>query len=91
MQNIESRSSASTTKMNDLLLKLDETKINLMNVTSKLLALQNNQFVENRVCEDDETIANVSEVPKTDSNVSILVLVKYFVVVFDSGSAWMFY
>lgn len=72
MQNIESRSSASTTKMNDLLLKLDETKINLMNVTSKLLALQNNQFVENRVCEDDETIANVSEVPKTDSNVSVL-------------------
>lgn len=58
--------------MNDLLLKLDETKINLMNVTSKLLALQNNQFVENRVCEDDETIANVSEVPKTDSNVSVL-------------------
>lgn len=55
-----------------MLLKLDETKINLSNVTTKLLALNNKQFVENRVFEDDETIANISEVPKMDeSNVSI--------------------
>jgi hypothetical protein len=48
-----------------------------MNVSSKLLALQNNQFIENRVYEEDETIANFSEVPKLD-NVCIF---RFFLVI----------
>lgn len=46
-----------------MLLKLDETNISLGNTTNKLLALQHSQFVENRVYEEDETIANIEEVP----------------------------
>lgn len=49
------------------MITLDDTKVSLSNVSAKLLSLQNNQFIENRVYEEDETIANISEVPKIEN------------------------
>lgn len=48
------------------MLQLDQTKVTLENATNQLMALQNKQFVENRVYDDDETLANVENVPTTD-------------------------
>lgn len=45
------------------MLQLDRTKIALENATNQLMALQHKQFVENRVYDDDETLANVDNVP----------------------------
>lgn len=44
-------------------LELDRSQVALGNTTNKLLALQHTQFVENRVYDDDETIANSEKVP----------------------------
>lgn len=56
-----------------MLLNLDRTKIALDNTTNQLMALQHSQFIENRVYDDDETIANIDNVPideiKTDQEV----------------------
>lgn len=52
------------------MLELDRTKIALENATNNLMALQHKQFVENRVYDDDETLANVDNVPVTDTNPS---------------------
>ena len=48
-------------------LDLDATQVALGNTTNKLLALQHSQFVESRVYDDDETIANVQHVPTGDT------------------------
>lgn len=50
------------------MLELDRTKIVLENATNNLMALQHKQFVENRVYDDDETIANIDNVPVTDTD-----------------------
>lgn len=47
------------------MLKIDETKISLKNVSNQLQQLQNNQFVENRVYQDS-LLANFNNVPKTN-------------------------
>lgn len=52
--------------MHSSMLQLDQTKVTLENATNQLMALQNKQFVENRVYDDDETLANVENVPTTD-------------------------
>lgn len=52
------------------MLELDRTKIVLENATNNLMALQHKQYVENRVYDDDETLANVDNVPVTDTNQS---------------------
>lgn len=40
--------------MHKMMLELSNTSVGLNNMTNKLLALQNSQFVENRVQEDDD-------------------------------------
>lgn len=50
------------------MLELDRTKIALENATNNLMALQHKQFVENRVYDDDETLANIDNVPVTDAD-----------------------
>lgn len=58
-------------------LDLDRTKIALDNATNQLMALQHNQFVENRVYDDDETLTNVENVPtpsdRSESEVRVCV------------------
>lgn len=49
--------------MHKSMLELDRTKIALENATNQLMALQHKQFVEQRVYDDDETLANVDNVP----------------------------
>lgn len=49
-------------------LDLDKAKVALGNTTNKLLALQHSQFVENRVYDEDETLANIENVPVDISN-----------------------
>lgn len=46
-----------------MFLDLDQTKIALDNATNQLMSLQHKQFVENRVYDDDETLANADNVP----------------------------
>lgn len=46
-----------------MLLELNRTKISLENTTNQLMALQHKQFVENRVYDEDETLANTANVP----------------------------
>lgn len=41
-------------------LDLDRTHVALGNTTNRLMSLQHSQFVENRVYEDDEMLANTS-------------------------------
>lgn len=50
-----------------MLLDLDQTKISLANTTNQLMSLQHKQFVENRVYDEDETLANTSNVPKVET------------------------
>lgn len=52
------------------MLELDRTKIALENATNQLMALQHKQFVENRVYDEDETLANVNNVPVKQEEVS---------------------
>ncbi|XP_037923820.1 WASH complex subunit 2 isoform X2 [Hermetia illucens] len=72
MQNIsaelERRATKTTNSIHRLGLDVDWTNVALGNVTNQLAALQHSQFVENRVYEDDETIANESEVPVSDES-----------------------
>lgn len=51
-----------------MLLDLDETKITLQNTTNQLMSLQHKQFVENRVYDEDETLANTSNVPPKEES-----------------------
>lgn len=44
-----------------MMLDLSNTSVGLSNVTNKLLALQNSQFIENRVQEDDEYVVDNNE------------------------------
>lgn len=53
--------------MHTSMLELDRTKIALENATNQLMALQHKQFVENRVYDDDETLANIDNVPTADT------------------------
>lgn len=62
-KNLEQRAMNVKTNINRMLLNADETNVKLSNINNKLSALQNSQFVENRVYEEDETISNVAEVP----------------------------
>lgn len=48
------------------MLDLDRTKISLENATNQLNALQHKQYVENRVYDEDETLANTENVPKIE-------------------------
>lgn len=50
------------------MLELDRTKVVLENATNNLMALQHKQFVENRVYDDDETLANIDNVPVTSTD-----------------------
>lgn len=63
--------------MHSSMLELDRTKIALENATNQLMALQHKQFVENRVYDDDETLANVENVPisepSTTNEVSVAI------------------
>lgn len=62
------------------MLELDRTKIALENATNQLMALQHKQFVENRVYDDDETLANVENVPishpETTDQVSVTLMMQ---------------
>lgn len=49
------------------MLELDRTKIALENATNQLMTLQHKQFVENRVYDDDETLANTENVPTAET------------------------
>lgn len=60
---IHERGNRTTHNLHKLILDLDQTKIGLDNASNQLMALQHKQFVENRVYDDDETIANVENVP----------------------------
>lgn len=40
-------------------LSLEDTSISLCNTTNKFHALQHSQFVENRVCEEDEMMTHL--------------------------------
>lgn len=62
-QTIEQRGNRTTHNLHSSLLELDRTKIALENATNQLMALQHKQFVENRVYDDDETLANSENVP----------------------------
>lgn len=46
-------------------LDLDRAQVALGNTTNRLMSLQHTQFVENRVYDDDETLANSSNVPES--------------------------
>lgn len=54
--------------MHSSMLELDRTKVALENATNQLMALQHKQFIENRVYDDDETLANVDSVPTVNPN-----------------------
>ena len=64
LQKVETRGSKTRKSLEEMMLKIDETKINLKNVSNQLQQLQNNQFVENRVYQD--SIPNFNNVPKTN-------------------------
>lgn len=68
LQELERRATKTTNSIHRLGLDVDRTNVALGNVTNQLAALQHSQFVENRVYEDDETIANESEVPVSDES-----------------------
>lgn len=64
-----------------MLLNLNESNVYLGNTTNKLLALSHSQFVENRVYDEDETIANIVDVPVVTDTDKVKMLnknVKYF-------------
>lgn len=67
-QIIEERGNRSTHNMHSSMLELDRTKVALENATNQLMALQHKQFIENRVYDDDETLANIDSVPITNPN-----------------------
>lgn len=67
-QTIEERGNRSTHNMHSSMLELDRTKVALENATNQLMALQHKQFIENRVYDDDETLANVDSVPTANPN-----------------------
>lgn len=46
--------------MHKMALQLSTTSVGLNNVTNKLLALQNSQFIENRVREEDDCLSDTS-------------------------------
>lgn len=54
--------------MHKMMLDLSCTNVGLSNVTNKLLALQNSQFIENRVQDDDECMidSNANKVMEID-------------------------
>lgn len=53
-------------------LSLDEACISLGNTTNKFHALQHSQFVENRVCEEDEIMTHLPiEVKVKNYNVNL--------------------
>ncbi|XP_031616468.1 WASH complex subunit 2 [Contarinia nasturtii] len=64
---IQDRGNRTTYNLHTSMLELDRTKITLENATNQLMALQHKQFIENRVYDDDETIASIENVPTTDS------------------------
>ncbi|XP_055916040.1 WASH complex subunit 2 [Eupeodes corollae] len=61
--NLEERVTKTSSALNEMSTKLDRTSIALSNATNKLAALQYSKFVENRVHEDDETLANQTNAP----------------------------
>lgn len=67
LQTIQERGNRTTINLHHSMLDLDRTNIALENATNQLMALQHKQFVENRVYDDDETIANVDNVPTVDA------------------------
>lgn len=64
--------------MHKMMLDLSCTNIGLSNVTNKLLALQNSQFIENRVHEDDECITDnankAMEIDRRPTEVKCIIL-----------------
>lgn len=58
MQNLEQRGTKTNSNIKRMLLSADETNVRLDNINNKLTGLQQTQFVENRVYEEDETISN---------------------------------
>lgn len=51
-------------------MKIDESHINLSNMTNKFLALQNTQFVENRIQEDHHETVPTENLSPSNSKVS---------------------
>lgn len=54
---VESRGNQTQQNLSKMILEVDSSNVELANTANKLLALQNSQYVENRVYEDDETTA----------------------------------
>lgn len=54
LQSLVSRGKQTTLALHKLTTELSATSVGLSNVTNKFMALQNSQFVENRVQDDDE-------------------------------------
>lgn len=67
-QTLTERGNRTTKNVHQMLLDLDETKITLQNTTNQLMSLQHKQFVENRVYDEDETLANTFNVPPKDES-----------------------
>lgn len=59
-QKIEERGSETSRSLRRMQLDLDRAHVALGNTTNRLMSLQHSQFVENRVYEDDEMLANTS-------------------------------
>lgn len=53
-----------------MMIKIDESHINLSNMTNKFLALQNTQFVENRIQEDHHETVPSENLGPSNSKVS---------------------
>lgn len=62
-QKIEKRGNATAHNLHKMQLNLDRAQVALGNTTNRLMSLQNSQFVENRVYDDDETVANATNAP----------------------------
>lgn len=62
VQMVHERGDHITQNLHELILGLDKTKIALDNASNQLMALQHKQYVENRVYDDDEMLANIENV-----------------------------
>ncbi|XP_054737653.1 WASH complex subunit 2 [Anastrepha obliqua] len=62
-QNLEQRASTTSDALQQLSVNVNRTAIALENAANSLTALQYTQFVESRCHDDDETLANATELP----------------------------
>lgn len=89
-QKIEDRGNRTTHNLHKMQLDLDRAQVALGNTTNRLMSLQHSQFVENRVYDDEETLANsTSAVDKNQSTVEKPNLVDALQYALNSGVKMM--